>query len=245
MYLFLSFVVALISLYYLGELSAGINNDATAPIITLFIYSIVTIIKEVKREDSYIYGDDVYHGSNRGWYNDIYDDDYYTGRSYNVNWGKNHNVSSTKNENVEVFAPDEKDKKKVDNRPLVYYHPSQKEIKEKIAELEKSRWWRIKRKLYSIIGVDITSKLRQPGYKRLETTPKVASKEDHSRFMPNNITWNRDSEEYNKVAKLLTRSCDIAFDGESFVEETESITKDNNEKNEGREHQCSASVNNI
>ena len=188
MYLFLSFIVALISLYYLGELSAGINNDATAPIITLFIYSIVTIIKEVKRDDSYIYGDDVYHGSNRGWYNDIYDDDYYTGRSYNTNWGKNHNVNSIKNESVEVFVPDNKDKKKVDDRPLVYHYPSQKEVREKVAELEKSKWWRIKRTLYSLIAIDITEDLKQPSYKRLENAPKVVSKKDHSRFMPNSIT---------------------------------------------------------
>ncbi len=127
---------------------------------------------------------------------------------------------------------------------MVYHYPSNKEVREKIAELEKSRWWRIKRKLYSIVGVDITYKLYKPGYKRLETSAKVDSKEDHSRFMPSARTWNPDADEYNKVAKLLARSCDIAFDGECFVEETESITK-NNEKSERREHQCSASVNNI
>ena len=242
MYLLLSFIVAFISLYYLGEISTGYNSDATTPIITLFIYSIVSIIKEVKKNDDFSY-DNTYHRNSNGFYDDIYDEGYGS-RSYNTNWGKNHNVSSVKNESVEVFAPNKKDKKKIDEKSLVYRYPSNKEVREKIAELEKSRWWRMKRSVYASIGIDITEDLWKPGYKRLETSAKVSSKEDHSRFMPSASTWNPDADEYNKVAKLLARSCDIAFDGECFVEESESITK-NNENSERREHQCSASVNNI
>jgi hypothetical protein len=53
---------------------------------------------------------------------------------------------------------------------------------------------------------------------------KGNNKEDHSRFMPkqnNNVGWwqKQEIEEYNVVAKHVGRSCDIAFDGETFAEE--------------------------
>jgi hypothetical protein len=42
---------------------------------------------------------------------------------------------------------------------------------------------------------------------------------ENARYMPgNNWIETRENKEYNNVAKYVGRCCDIAFDGEKFVE---------------------------
>ena len=55
MFLFLSFVVALVSLYYLGVMVDSYNPDTTylTPLVTLLVYSLVTLIREVTHERAY------------------------------------------------------------------------------------------------------------------------------------------------------------------------------------------------
>lgn len=209
MFLFLSFIVAIMAIFYLADAATSYTSQDATAAVALFIYSFVCIIRELKaKEDSFFYDD--------GFYRD-------------------HQTT------VEVFAPDEKKEKKDDTRPQTEYHyPSKQEVRDKIAELSKSRMWRIKRKFCAFWGVDITADFYKPGY--------VKKKEYHNRYMPKQtgLTWyeqrklEEEKAEYGKILNALGRSCDIAFDGENFVDE---ITIKSNEP-KATEH-CSTSVNDI
>lgn len=224
MFLFLSFLVAISALIMLGDMATSYYPTSNpAAVVTLLIYSFVCIVREVKKEDD-MYFDDFNGGYNRNYSSNWKGNTYAGNNSYNNNAYGYNNIKP--NEKVEVFAPDKKEESKDDDRPKVLHYPSQKEARDKIAELSKSRWWRGKRKLMAFLGVDITKKFYQPTYVKEEVAVKGNSKEDHSRFMPkqtnsNNVGWwqKQETEEYNIVAKRVGRSCDIAFDGETFVEE--------------------------
>ena len=76
MFLFLSFIVALIALYYLGVMTDAYNPDTTylTPLVTLLVYSLVTLIREVRKGSfsSWLLGEDnydYYHYPNHNYYN--------------------------------------------------------------------------------------------------------------------------------------------------------------------------------
>ena len=218
--------------------SSPYSTEDPAPIVMLLIYSIVCIIKEIREKEDSLFG---YENP----YTDYHTYDY-TPSNTKSNWVSNsggydrHNewldkygsVSTKRigNDKVEVFAPNKKEESVKEERPLVYHVPSKKEARDKIAELEKDWKWRLKRGLCSFIGIDITEKYYKPHYVKESPVVKAIKKEDHSRFMPNNEWQARkiqeENEAYNKVTRSLSRSCDIAFEDESFVEE---ITVINNE----------------
>ena len=220
MYLFLSFVVALISLYYLGVMVDSYNPDTTylTPLVSLLIYSVLSIIRNVRKEPI-------------SWLN--YDDDYSTYRDTNCQqynnsrWDYQYGKKCTPNptEKTEYFLPDKKEKEEDDNK--IVYYPSRSDVREKIKELEKSRWFRIKRGLYSLVFIDLTERYRKEFKKPYKinrkgkvvyTTDQNISKEDHSRFIPNNNYWAaKENEEYNAVTKLMGRSCEIALTEEEFA----------------------------
>ena len=239
MYLFLSFIVAIMSLYFLCEMATSpyyYTQDATSAVV-LLIYSVVTIIKELHKEDDYIPYDSGYHTNTRNYSTSSrHLNNYFDDSPYEYGWYDD--KKSIKKEDVEVFTPDKKEEKK-EERPKVLHYPSKKEAREKIAKLEKNPLWIIKRNLCYAIGIDITEKYYKPHYVTEEAVVKKA-KEDHSRFMPNgNFVSNYENEAYNNIAKTLGRSCDIAFDGEDFVDEEINVNNENESK------PCSASVNSI
>ena len=213
MFSFISIIVCLLSLYYLGTMvgSNSLNTEYTMPPIILLIYSIVALMRELKLNDDeyFTYNNSGRQANNRG----CYDNEYY---NYNVPTGASSVVRSYRT--VETFKDDKQERKKED-RPLVLHYPSQKEAREKIAELEQSWWWRVKKNFAAFFSYDITAKYYQPRYIREEVA--VKGKEDNSRYMPNNSFTYRSSyedAEYNKVAKLIGRSCDIAMGNEEFVQ---------------------------
>jgi len=219
MYIFLSFIIALVSLYYIAVMCSGYNTDTTSltPAVILLIYSIWSIIRDVKKEDDAFY--------NNTWYNNRNNEDYYTGRGYNTN--RNYNSQSTtyggsyssirENVNTEYFTPDRKVEKS--NEKELTHYPTRSEVRAKIKELEKSRWFRFKRSVASIFAIDITEKY----YEKYKTPYKVSknsvvtpiNKEDNSRYMPNNSYVSmREKEEidtYNSISKLVGRSCEISL----------------------------------
>lgn len=209
MFLFLSFIVVFIALFLLGGLASSYHysEEGVGAAVILLIYSLVCIVKELK-ESTEDYFDNNYSYNNRGNY-------------YNRNNYSNYNSGTWSNQynsrNVEVFAPDKKEEKKAE-RPKVLHYPSNKEVRDKISDLEKNKLWKIKRGICSFWGIDITESLYNPTYVEEEAVVK-ANKENHSRYMPGNDWYlNEEKKEYNEVAKHLSRSCDIAFDGENFVE---------------------------
>lgn len=227
MYLFLSFVVALISLYYLGVMVDTYNPDTTylTPLVALLIYSILSIIRSLRKESiSWLtYEDDygTYNGGNRTYNNSS---NQYNYAKWDYQYGSKYTPKSV-NEKTEYFTPDKKEKNE-DNNQIVYY-PSRRDVREKIKELEKSRWFRIKRNLYSLVFIDLTERYREEFKKpyKINRKGKVVSvnqnvnKEDHSRFVPSNNYWaNKEKEEYNSVAKLMgKRSCEIALTEEEYA----------------------------
>ena len=220
MFLFLSFVVALISLYYLGVMVDTYNADTTylTPLVALLIYSILTIIRECKKKPSNWLIDDDYG----------YDDSYGYNRYQHNSSNQGRSTIVTKaNENTEYFTPDVKEKK--NNEKELIHYPSNKEVREKIKQLENSRWFRIKRSIASVFAIDITAKYYEEYRKpyKVNGKGKVISinnsgKEDHNRFKPNNNWYiEREMEEYNAVTKLMNgRSCEIALTDGTFDEET-------------------------
>lgn len=83
----------------------------------------------------------------------------------------------------------------------VMHYPSQSEIRKKLANLEKSRWFRFKRSVANVFGIDITSKYSRPRKIRKKIPIYAPSYQKD------------DSVEYNNVAKLFKRSNTIeAFD---------------------------------
>lgn len=224
MFAFISIIVCLLSLYYLGSMVSAysLNSDYTMPAVVLLIYSLVAIIREVKLNDEEFYNTNNIPRSNSGWWrNDGYD--YNSPSAYNVT-----NAYRT----VETFKNDKKEREKED-RPMVLHYPSKKEAREKIAELEKSWWWRVKRSIAAFFSFDITAKYYEPRYVKQEVA--VKGKEDNTRYMPNNNTLiyrNNNDAEYNKVAKFIGRSFDIAMDGEEFLIDEDIINIEDEDKSE-------------
>jgi hypothetical protein len=237
MYLLLSFVAALISLYYLGVMVDSYNPDTTylTPLVSLLIYSIVSIIRNIRKEPvSWLTYDDDY-----GTYNDINSQrQQYNDTRWNYQYGQKYTTKAT--EKTEYFLPDKKEKKEEDDNKIIYY-PSRSDVREKIKELEKSRWFRIKKILYSLVFIDLTERYRKEFKKpyKINRKGKVVSvnqnvnKEDHSRFTPNNSYWaNIEKEEYDAVAKLMGRSCEIALTEEEFAILSQKESNNSNNKNE-------------
>lgn len=227
MFAFISIIVCLLSLYYLGSMVSAysLNSDYTMPAVVLLIYSLVAIIREVKLNDEEFYNTNNIHRSNSNWRSGDYYD-YNTPAARNVT-----NAYRT----VETFKNDKKEREKED-RPMVLHYPSKKEAREKVAELEKSWWWRVKRSVAAFFSFDITAKYYEPRYVKQEVA--VKGKEDNSRFMPKNLpngtlvkcTYN--DAEYDRVAKFIGRSFDVAMDGEEFVLDEDIITVEDEDKSE-------------
>ena len=224
MFAFISIIVCLLSLYYLGSMVSAysLNSDYTMPAVVLLIYSLVAIIREVKLNDEEFYNTNNIPRRNSNWWSG----DYY---DYNVPSARNvTNAYRT----VETFKDDKKAREKED-RPMVLHYPSKKEAREKIAELEKSWWWRVKRSIAAFFSFDITAKYYEPRYVKQEVA--VKGKEDNTRYMPNNNTLihrNNNDAEYNKVAKFIGRSFDIAMDGEEFLIDEDIINIEDEDKSE-------------
>lgn len=74
MYLFISFVLALMSLYYIGRMADTYDADTTylTPLLALLIYSIISIIREIKKDDWLYYDDGYYNTTNRYDYGGLY-----------------------------------------------------------------------------------------------------------------------------------------------------------------------------
>jgi hypothetical protein len=210
MYLFLSFVLALASLYYLGVMADSPTADTTylTPLMGLLIYSIITIVRELRKDPvSWLAGD-------------YYDDECYYHRntqSYSNRYSSNSNTYGKRNadEKVECFIQDKKVKKE-DSKEIIHY-PSNSEVREKIKELNKSWWFRQKKAFAGIFAIDIeekyVKKFKQP-IVRNKTNCKVkpiAKREDHTRYMPNQTWQDKEETEYNEVVKHIGRCCEIAF----------------------------------
>ena len=209
MFLFLSFVIAIVSIFLLGDIVTCPNNSSepnATGVIILLVYSLVCIIRDLKDKDDYLFDD--YRPYNYNGFNNTFDYN-----NCNNNYGNNY-----LQRNVEVFAPDEKKEKKNKERPKVLHYPSNREVREKITELEKDWKWRVKRDALSVFGVDITESFHKPSYVEEKVSVKKTINEN-ARYMPgNNWIETRENKEYNNVAKYVGRCCDIAFDGENFVE---------------------------
>ena len=178
-----------------------------------------TIIRELKKSGgNWLLGEETTYGNYGNSYNNSgytykpkttvtreYDNDDWLGRSCSVTKGY---------EKTEYFAPDIKKKNDDDVKELVHY-PSRSEVRKKIAELEKSRWFRIKRALAGFAGFDITEKYYKPTKTKSAGTVKPINKEDNSRYMPNNTyIIEREMKEYNEIVKYVGRSCEIAINDE-------------------------------
>jgi len=126
-------------------------------------------------------------------------------------------IVSPNGEKVEVFSV-EKPKERTYEQELVHY-PSLKEGREKVKELEKSYWFRAKRSLCGAVGIDITGKYFKPTVTKKKYTVNKSynnsnNNNDYSRYAPNNNAiyvsdW--EAEEYNKVTRLMSRSCEISL----------------------------------
>ena len=225
MYLFLSLVLAIISLYYINEIVDTYNSDTTflLPLTILFMYSVLNIVRTLRGSlYSWLIGDDPYEsdhvcgGYNRGsnTYNNPYSRSsnnysYYNESTsgYSERW-----EPKVQTEKTEYFA-ENKVKEKDYEKELVHY-PTKEEVRNKIKELEKNRWFRIKKNVGSIFGFDATKKYKDMFSAPIKTTVKckVVNKEDHSRFAPQGV-WqaNKGPDEYNKIVKNMGRSCEISF----------------------------------
>lgn len=224
MFAFISIIVCLLSLYYLGSMVSAysLNSDYTMPAVILLIYSLVAIIREIKLNDEEFYNSNNIPRRNSNWWSNDY---------YDLNTPIAHNVTNAYR-TVETFKDDKKAREKED-RPMVLHYPSKKEAREKVAELEKSWWWRMKRSVAAFFSYDITAKYYEPRYVKEEVV--VKGKEDNTRFMPNNNTLvyrNSNDAEYNKVAKFIGRSFDIAMDGEEFLIDEDIINIEDENKSE-------------
>ena len=185
MHLILSLVVACVALYYLSVMGDQYDPDTTylMPILALLMYSVVNIIKDWREWQSSWFADDFF-GSDP--YNDIIDPTY-------SNYG-----------NFSYECGDE----------TIYKHcPSNEEVRNKINNLKKSRWFRFKAEVAGFFGVNLEAKYRKKFKKPYTIARKYRVKSDNSRFMPK---WSAKSEaerkEYNDVAKQVGRSCEITFE---------------------------------
>jgi len=228
MFLFLSFIVALIALYYLGVMTDAYNPDTTylTPLVTLLVYSLVTLIREVRKGSffSWLLGEDnydYYHYPENPGYNGGYNSNYNGGynNGYTYHSKSSNDWSSRQESTIECFLPDKEVEK--DNTKELTHYPSNQEVRDKMSELEKSRWFRIKRSVGGVFGIDVEGKYREEFKKPYKTNEKVTVKqqpttntnrEDHNRFKPNNEWWTeKETREYNEVAKHVGRSCEIAL----------------------------------
>lgn len=207
MFLLLSFIVAIMSLYYIGVIIDTPNADTTfiTPLVIMLIYSVLSMVREARKLNWFDDDNEYYHNPNYGYYNDIPSNGYHNARSSSYSGGYN----SRTNINVETFTPDRRSKAD-DTKELVHY-PSRSEVRDKIKSLEKSRWFRLKRSVASFFGIDITEKYYE-AYKKPYNSNQRCKVEDNTRYMPKNTWYNqRETEEYNEVTKLMGRSCEIAF----------------------------------
>ena len=219
MFLFLSFMVAVISLYYLGIMASTYNADTTylMPLVALLIYSVTNIIRELKRTTEWLLGDepDCHAYGHAGGRSDVISYSNYAYNSSSYNSADCRYYPSKHNENVENFVQDKKVNK--DNEKVLVHYPSRQEVREKIKMLEKSRWFRIHRSIGNFLGYDITLKYYKPRKVKSDEKVKPFNKENNSRYMPPLVK--RECEEYNEVAKFVGRSCEIAFNDENIENE--------------------------
>ena len=218
MYTFISILVCLASLYYLGNMANTYNYDTTyvAPVVTMFIYSMLSIVREAKRKlDSW---DDYGH-------NDDYEYNAYAGkttyRHYSPSKTKKeevnpnyHSCTNYKGEKVEVFAS-KPIKEKSYNKELTtsVHYVSNASVRDSLKELEKSRWFRFKRSFCGVFGFDITEKYYKQNRKAIRkvTVKRYPSCDnDYTQYSPKYI----EAKVYNDVAKSVTRCCEIIIDGE-------------------------------
>ena len=138
MFLFLSFVVALVSLYYLGVMVDSYNPDTTylTPLVALLIYSVLTIVRELKKEPISWLADDYYNDNRQ--YSNVGNNRYSSQTDNHNQWLDTYGSRYSKaNEKTEYFTPTKKEKKG-DEKMLVHY-PSNQEVREKIKELENQK----------------------------------------------------------------------------------------------------------
>lgn len=226
MYLFLSFVVALISLYYLGVMADSISADTTylTPLMGLLFYSIISIVRELRENPvSWLAGD--YYDDDYGYRRDTQSySNHYSSNNSTYNRRENANDwfdkygSREVTEKTEYFVQDKKVERD-DTQELVHY-PSNSEVREKIKELNKSWWFRRKKALANIFAIDIEAKyveiFKQPVKYKQNCKVKPIRKEDHTRYMPkeypnSTLVIGSENKEYNDVVKFVGRSCEIAF----------------------------------
>lgn len=215
MFTFLSFLLVIMALYYLGVMADTYNADTTylTPLIAFLIYVIICIIREGKRGSmSWLFGEDTYdeYGNriNQSSNQYVHYNTNSNNNSYNSCWNSQYNSRAF--EKVEYYTPNKKEKTD-DVKELVHY-PSNREVREKIKELEKNRLWRLKRDAASVFGVDITEKYYKPTKVKENTVVKPIQKEDETKYMPR-TSWvsEREKTEYNEVAGRVGRSFEIAI----------------------------------
>ena len=177
MYLFLDFIIAIMSLYYLSDIASEYGSDTSTaiPISAALLYSILNIAKRLKEWNDELLGSS----------------DYYNNK-------ERHSSYNTYRQ-VDYYYPQ---KPKTYEKKVLHY-PSVSEVKNKIAKLEKKKSFRIKRKICSFFGYDITAKYHKPYYKK-----EVIVVADDSAYQPKYVNKN-EIEEYNDVINSLSRSCEI------------------------------------
>lgn len=185
MHLLLSLTVTFVALYYLSVMGDQYDPDTTylIPILALLVYSVINVVKDWKELKSSWFADDFF-GSDP--YNDIIDPSY-----------SNYNNFSYENGNVTVHK----------------HYPSNEEVRDKINNLRKSRWFRIRRDIVGFFGIDLEDRYRKKFKKPRTIAKEYKVKSDNRRYMPNR--WCKsdvERTEYNNVAKHVGRSCEISFD---------------------------------
>lgn len=185
MHLLLSLTVTFVALYYLSVMGDQYDPDTTylIPILALLVYSVINVVKDWKELKSSWFADDFF-GSDP--YNDIIDPSY-----------SNYNNFSYENGNVTVHK----------------HYPSNEEVRGKINNLRKSRWFRIRRDIVGFFGIDLEDRYRKKFKKPRTIAKEYKVKSDNRRYMPNH--WCKsdvERTEYNNVAKHVGRSCEITFD---------------------------------
>lgn len=200
MHLFLTIIVILTSLGYLGVIMEGPQSHQTftIPVMAMLCYGIIEFIRDCK--DASDENDSLYQDS---WRNSYYQDEvWYNSRS--ARRYRKDTITTT------TYRPLERERT-VTERTIQTY-PSRKEVASKIAELEKNPFWRAKRWLYSIFGNDITAKLYEPTV----TVEKVpVAKQTILSYLDE-----KEKSEYNCVVKNVGRSFEIAMQDETKCETT-------------------------
>jgi len=221
MYVFLSFVMVFIAIYYLDMMADSYNPDTTytTPLVALLIYSVLSIVRHFNNFNfkKWLYGD--YDYDNREYYSSQtrYDNEYYNGTYSNRTNGNKSVYTRNNNEQTEYFAKD-KEKEKTYTKELIHY-PTKNEVREKIQELRKNRWFKIKCDACDVFGYDLTEKYRKKFQEPITISSKYKVKtvnnEDDSIYIRTNDRWkkrsNEEMKEYNSVTKHMGRSFEISF----------------------------------